>query len=191
MKYTIGWESNGKRASILWEKYEYQFLRFSKYTGSCRIFPGTNFSGFSNSMMKYIAGWKSNGKKHPSYGKSMGINFPGLPHLMGFADFSNALGNWWESPCNSHVMKYLIRWQASNGEKASILWEKYEYQFPSSSTFNGFCRIFLEANFSVFSHSMGFPAFSYAMGNWGENPCISHMIKYTTGWESNRKKHPF
>ena len=93
MKYTIGWESNGKKASILWEKYEYQFLRFSKYDGFCRIFPGTKFPDFSNSMMKYTARWKSNEKKHQSYGKSMRINFPGLPHLMGFADFSNALGN--------------------------------------------------------------------------------------------------
>ena len=27
------------------------------------------------------------------------------------------------------------------------------------------------------------------MGNWWGNPCISHMMKYTAGWESNGKKH--
>ena len=37
--YTIGWESNGKKASILWEKYEYQFPRLSPYQGFYCIFP--------------------------------------------------------------------------------------------------------------------------------------------------------
>ena len=63
------------------------------------------------------------------------------------------------------------------GEKAPILWEKYEYQFPRFSIYNGFCRIFAEANFPGFSHSMGFPAFSLAKENWSENPYISHMMK--------------
>ena len=44
-------------------------------------------------MMKYTTTWETNGKKQPLYGKSMGINFPGLPHLMAFADFSNAMEN--------------------------------------------------------------------------------------------------
>ena len=65
----------------------------------------------------------------------------------------------------------------SNGEKAPILWEKYEYQFPRFSTYNGFCRIFAEANFPGFSHLMGFPAFSLAKENWSENLYISHMMK--------------
>ena len=28
IKYNIGWESKGKKASILWEKYDYQFPIF-------------------------------------------------------------------------------------------------------------------------------------------------------------------
>ena len=39
MKYTIGWESDGKYAPILWGKYEYQFSRLSPYHGFCCIFP--------------------------------------------------------------------------------------------------------------------------------------------------------
>ena len=39
IKYTIGWESDGKEAPILWEKYDYQFPRFSPYDGFCCIFP--------------------------------------------------------------------------------------------------------------------------------------------------------
>ena len=37
---------------------------------------------------------------------------------------------------------------------------------------------------------MGFVAFSCTVGNsWG-NPYISHMLKYTIGWELDRKKAP-
>ena len=32
-------------------------------------------------------------KKHPFYGKNMGTNFPDFSHSMGFAHFSNAMGN--------------------------------------------------------------------------------------------------
>ena len=46
----------------------------------------------------------------------------------------------------------------SNGKKAPILWEKYEYQFPR------------------LSHTMGFVAFSCTVGNLWGNPCTSHMM---------------
>ena len=39
LKYTIGWELDGKKAPILWEKYDYQFPRLSPYHGFCCIFP--------------------------------------------------------------------------------------------------------------------------------------------------------
>ena len=38
LKYTIGWELDGKKAPILWEKYDYQFPRLSPYHGFCCIF---------------------------------------------------------------------------------------------------------------------------------------------------------
>ena len=72
-----------------------------------------------------------------------------------------------------------------------MLREKYEYQFPRFSTYDGFSRILPRINFPGFSHSMGFPVIYRAMGNWWENPCISHMMKYTTGLESNRKTTHF
>ena len=43
-------------------------------------------------------------------------------------------------------------------------------------------------NFLGSLNSMDFTAFSHAMGNGRENPCISHIIKYTTECESNKKK---
>ena len=39
MKYTIRWESNGRKAPILWEKYGYQFPRLSRYHRIFCIFP--------------------------------------------------------------------------------------------------------------------------------------------------------
>ena len=82
------------------------------------------------------------GKKHPYYGKSMGTDFPGFAHLMFFAESFHTTGNLLEKPYISHVMKSTIGWE-SNEKKAPILWEKYEYQFPRSSPYDGFCWIFL------------------------------------------------
>ena len=33
IKYTIGWELDGKKGPILWGKYEYQFYRFFHVMG--------------------------------------------------------------------------------------------------------------------------------------------------------------
>ena len=82
------------------------------------------------------------GKKRPYYEKGTVIDFPGFPHTMGFVAFSCAVGNLWGIPCIFHMLKYTIRWE-SNGKKAPILWEKYEYQFPRLSPYHGFCYIFL------------------------------------------------
>ena len=111
------------------------------------------------------------GKKNPYYGKSMNINFPGIPYTVGFVAFSHAMGYWCENPCISHVMKYTIEWE-SDGKKEPILWEKYEYQFPRFSPYDGFCCIFP------------------CHGTWCENSCISHVMKYTIEWESDGKKEP-
>ena len=81
------------------------------------------------------------GKKHPYYGKSMIINFPDFPHTMGFVAFSHTVENLWGNSCISHMLKYTIGWE-SDGKKAPILWEKYDYQFPRLSPYHGFCCIF-------------------------------------------------
>ena len=60
---------------------------------------------------------------------------------MSFVAFSCTMGNWWGNPCISHMTKYAIGWE-SNGNKAPILREKYEYQFPRLSPYHGFCCIF-------------------------------------------------
>ena len=63
-------------------------------------------------------------------------------HKVGFAAFFQAIGNWWEKPCISYVVKYKIEWE-SNGRKFPILWRKYWYQFPKFSQFKGFHCIVL------------------------------------------------
>ena len=55
--------------------------------------------------------------------------------------FPRTIGNWWENPRISHMMKYTIGWE-SNGKKVPILWEKSDYQFPRFSPYDGFCCIF-------------------------------------------------
>ena len=109
IKCTTGCESNRKKAPILWGKYEYEFPRFPTYDGFCRIYPETNFIGFSHSM-----------------------GFPAISHAMGDwwenPCISHAMGDWWENPCISHMMKYTTGWEY-NGKKAPILWKKYGNQF--------------------------------------------------------------
>ena len=124
MKYTIGFESNGKKAPMLWEKYEYQFPRFSTHDGFWRVFPGTNFSDFSHSMVSCYGKlmrkhmhfpydevyhmMKTQWEKTPIFWNKYGHPIPGLPHSMDFTVFSNAMGNWWETLCVSHVTKYKV-----------------------------------------------------------------------------------
>ena len=71
----------------------------------------------------------------------MSTNFPGSSYTKGFIAFSRNVGNLWGNPSISHILKYTIGWE-SNGKRAPMLWEKYEYQFPRLSPYHGFCCIF-------------------------------------------------
>ena len=46
----------------------------------------------------------------------------------------------------------------------------------------------MSTNFPGSAHAMGFVILSRTMGYLWENSCISRMMKYITGWESNGKK---
>ena len=48
----------------------------------------------------------------------------------------------------------------------------------------------MSTNFPGSPHWKGFVTFSHTMRNLWGNPCISHMLKYTIGWESDVKKPP-
>ena len=105
------------------------------------------------------------------FGESVQINFPSYLNSMGFAAFSYAMENWWGNQCISHTMEDTTGWE-SNGKKDSYF---------------GNC---MGTNFPCFPQLMGFTAFSHAIGNYEKTHALSHMMKYTIGWESNGKKTP-
>ena len=79
-KYTIKWESDGRKVSIGKRKNGYQFPRLSQFDGFHCIFPCICISH----IIKYTIECESNGRKHPYYGKSMSTNLSGSPHTVGF-----------------------------------------------------------------------------------------------------------
>ena len=66
------------------------------------------------------------GKNHPYHGKGMSTNFPGSPHAKAFDAFSRTMRNSWGNLCIFDMLKHTIGWE-SDGKKAPILWEKYDY----------------------------------------------------------------
>ena len=117
---------------------------------------------------------------HTLEGK-MGTNFPGSFNSMDFTAFSHAMGNWWGNPCVSHMIKYTIECEY-NGKKYPYSGESMSAYFPGSP------HTMSSVGFSREPISQVSP---HVMGSWWENTCISYMIKYTTGWESNGKNHQF
>ena len=105
----------------------------------------------------------------------------------GFCCIFQAIGNWWEKPCISYVVKYKIGWE-SNGRKFPILWRKYWSQFPKFSQFKGFHCIVLYYGELMGKH-MHFPydEVQYRMEiSWEKNTYtvgkvwvpISHVLPY-------------
>ena len=145
MKYTIKWESNGKKAPILWKKYEYQFPRLFPYHGFCCIFPYCGkFMGkpmhfpYDEVYHRMGIGWEKSTHTMGEVWVSISQTFP---HTMGFVAFFRTGENLWGNPYISHMLKYTRGWEL-DGKKAPILWEKYDYRFPRLSSYHGFCCIF-------------------------------------------------
>ena len=101
----------------------------------------------------------------------MSTIFLGSPHTMNFVAFSCTIGNSWGNPCISHIMKYTVGWE-SYGEKSTMLWETYEYQFPRLSPCHGFCCIFLYCGKFMGTHT------------------VPICLKYCIRWELDVKKAP-
>ena len=111
IKYTIGWEWDGKEALILSEKYEYQFPSFSPCNEFCCIF--LCYGKLMGKPMDFLyaevyhrigIGWE---KRNPYYGKSISTNFPDSPHTMGFVAFSHTMGSCWQNLCISCMMRFI------------------------------------------------------------------------------------
>ena len=111
------------------------------------------------------------GKKYPYYGKSMITNFPGFlirwvllhfPILWEIDGKTHAFSIWWSIP-----------------QHAGIGWEKSTHIIYYGKS--------MITNFPGSPHKMGFVAFSHAMGNWWENPYISHTIRFVNFFLSKEK----
>ena len=104
MKFTLGWDSNEKKVTILWEKYEYQFPRFSPW-GFLTIGFFCIFSWYGKLMETHAGNWM--GKSTHTMGKVLVLISQVLP-MISFVAFSRAIGNRCGNPCISHMMKYTV-----------------------------------------------------------------------------------
>ena len=107
MKYTIGWELYEEKSPILWEKYDYQFPRFTPYDGFYCIF--LNYEKLMGKPLripyaelyhKMEIKWEKCTHIMGKVWASISQNF----HAMDFVAFSHTVGNLWGNPCISHMM---------------------------------------------------------------------------------------
>ena len=144
MKYTIKWESNGKKPPILWEKQEHQVPRFLPYDGFCCIFlyygklMGNPMHFLFDEILMGIVWGIIWGKSTHTMGK---VQFPSSPHAMGFCYIFPYYEKLMGKPVHFPYNKVYHR-MGIYEKKAPILWEKYEYQFTRLSSYHGFCCIF-------------------------------------------------
>ena len=170
MKYTTGWGSSWKNHPYygkVWEPISEAFL----IQWGLLHFP---MLWEIDEKIHVFPMWCSipwyGNKTAPCYGKSTSTNFPGYPYTIGFVAFSRAMGNWWGNFSISHM-------KSTTGLESN--WNKHPCYEKCIGT-----------NFPDFHYLMCFATFSHAMGNWVGNLCITHVMKYTVGWESNGKKAP-
>ena len=170
MKYTIKWESNGKKAPIIWEKYEHQFPRFSPYDEFCCIF---------------LYYWKLMGKPmyfaYDEVYRRIGIVWAKITHTMGkvWVPISQV------HPMQRVLLHFPVIWEIDGETRTFPIW----WSIPKDGNLNGnqmgkkhpYYGKSMIINFPDFPHTTGFVAFSRISGNLWGNPYIPHMLKYTTG----------
>ena len=159
MKYTIGLESNGKKAPIPWEKYEYQFPILFPYRGFCCIFP---YCG------KFI-------------GNPIHLPYAEVYHRIGIGweESTHTMGKVWVSVYQTFPIPWVLL-------HLPVLWEIYGethafpicWSIPQDRNRMGKKHPYygesMSINFPNFPRAMGFVAPSRRLENLWENPCISH-----------------
>ena len=162
VKYTIRWESDRTKCPCVGETMGTNFPGCLYYVDFTAFFYAMgNWWGNPciSHIIKFTIGCKSNGKRAPIQWENSqyqfprfstydgfcrtfpGTNFLGFSHSMGVPVLSNAMRNWWEKSCISHIRKYTTGWK-SNEKNSPILWKKYGNQFPRPSPFNRFRWLF-------------------------------------------------
>ena len=173
LKYTIAWQSDGRKVPVLWKKHESQFPRF---------FP------IRWVLLDFLVLWEIDGENHafpiwwiiPQDGNLMVESADAMekvwePIFQAFPIRGVLLPFLWygqndEKTCISHMMKYTTG-RESKG-KTPILWKLYGNQFLRFSPFDHFCY--------------HLPCYGKLM----RKHMHSHLMKCTTGWEANGKKAP-
>ena len=161
MKYTTKWESNGKKAPIIWEKYEHQFPRFSPYDEFCCIF---------------LYYWKLMGKPmyfaYDEVYRRIGIVWAKITHTMGkvWVPISQV------HPMQRVLLHFPVIWEIDGETRAFPIW----WSIPNDGNLMGKKHPYygksITIDFPDFLHTMGFVVFFRTEENiWG-NPCISHML---------------
>ena len=74
------------------------------------------------------------------------------------------------------LLHFPILWEIDEKTHAVSVW----WSIPEVRSLMGkkhpYCGKSMSINFPDFPHTIGFVAFSLTVGDWWENPCISHMM---------------
>ena len=117
--------------------------------------------------------WESDGEKKPILCmKSMNTNFPGFTNAMGFCCilviYVKLMGKPMHFACDEVYHRMGIWW----GKSTHTVGKVWVPIFPG------------------FPHTMGFVAFSYAVGYWCQKTCISHKTRFANFFLLTGEVHP-
>ena len=125
------------------------------------------------------------GKKHSYYGNQ----FPRFSTYSGFAGFSREPISQ-VFPIRRVFLPFPMLWEIDEKTLTFPLW----WSIPQDGNIMGKSAHSMEKVWEPFSQVLPIRwvslTFLMLWENWCENSCISHVIKYTIGWESNGRKHP-
>ena len=86
------------------------------------------------------------------------------------------------------LLRFLVLWEIIWETHAFPIWWSIQKERNRMGTNHPYYGKSVSTNFPGSPNTKGFVAFSHTIKNWWGHPCISHMLKYTIGWESNGKK---
>ena len=161
MKYTIKWESNGKKAPIIWEKYEHQFPRFSPYDEFCCIF---------------LYYWKLMEKPmyfaYDEVYRRIGIVWAKITHTMGkvWVPISQV------HPMQRVLLHFPVIWEIDGETRAFPIWWSISNDGNLMAKKHPYYGKSITIDFPDFLHTMGFVIFFRTEENLWGNPCIPHML---------------
>ena len=86
------------------------------------------------------------------------------------------------------LLHFPMLWEIDRETHAFLIWWGIPQDWNLTGKKHPYYEKSMSTNFPGPPHTMDFIGFFCAIRNRWENPCISHVMKYTTGWKSNGKK---